>query len=104
MTQILHVGRGLTVDVRGLTLADGRGTLGGAVHNEGRLTLTDCTVRDSEVAPPPNALIGGEGGGLYNTGTLILDHTTVTGNRAEPPGPHGRGGAASSTACPAPSR
>jgi len=77
------------------------GADGGAILNEGNLTLTDSAVTDSHAG---NGGIGGEGGplggsgglggggggggGIASTGTLKLGETTIRGNSA------GNGGAA----------
>jgi CSLREA domain-containing protein len=47
---------------------------GGAIQNEGSLTVTRSTVRDSSAF--------GDGGGIYNSGTLRLTLSTVFGNQA----------------------
>jgi hypothetical protein len=59
---------------------------GGAISNDGRLTLSDCTIA-------ANAAIGGagidgatggpgQGGGIFNRGLLQVTNSTITGNTA----------------------
>jgi len=49
--------------------------VGGGIVNEGRLTLTDCTVSFNY----SNFVAGG----IYNEGTLTVSSCTVTGNSAD---------------------
>ena len=55
-------------------------SLGGAVHNEGSLTLTGCTLADNSAS---------DGGGVCNVGTLMLAGCTLAGNSADTGGEGG---------------
>jgi hypothetical protein len=55
--------------------------MGGCIHNEATLTLTDTTVSGC-TAPDPVGR-GGVGGGIFNQGVLTLTNSTVSGNSAE---------------------
>ncbi len=83
--RVFDVASGATVSITGLMIEDGNsnsgssdptinqydGYFGGAVINQGNLTLVDSTIADS----------GAEsGGGIGNDGTMTLIDSTVTGN------------------------
>jgi hypothetical protein len=64
-----------TVDISGLTIANGGGSsFGGGIYNQGTLTVTASTLSG-------NAAIG-LGGGIYNQGTMTVTASTLTGNAA----------------------
>ncbi|HZJ14782.1 MAG TPA: right-handed parallel beta-helix repeat-containing protein [Chthoniobacteraceae bacterium] len=83
--RILSINSGQTVSLQRLTLSGGNGTgatqsgEGGAIYNQGALTVTRCTFSEN------SANIGGS---IANTGTLTLAHCTLSGNSAS-----GNGGA-----------
>jgi hypothetical protein len=82
---VLIVNAGATVSISGATIEQGSSLLGGAVFNDGNLTLTDCVVS--------NSVLGTQlGGGIFNAGTLSLVGTTVYGNEVGVPGETGEGG------------
>ena len=76
-SRILSVSAGATVEISGLTLtnASSGSSGGGAIRNEGNLTLRDVVVAHSSA---------GIGGGIYSntTGALTLDTVDVTANSA----------------------
>ncbi len=113
----LEIMPGASVTLRGLTITNGNaqdgtngdvgadfgsegssanpGADGGAILNEGNLTLTDSAVTDSHAGSggtggeggplggsggPGGG--GGSGGGIASTGTLKLSETTISGNSA----------------------
>jgi hypothetical protein len=81
----LIVNAGATVSISGATIEQGSSLLGGAVFNDGNLTLTNCVVS--------NSVLGTQlGGGIFNAGTLSLVGTTVYGNEVGVPGETGEGG------------
>ncbi len=83
--RIAHVMPGVTASLAGLTLADGRvdhsdpfvGS-GGAIKNEGTLTVTGCVFTNNEAGL--NFL--GHGGAIFNLGQLELVSSVLSGNRA----------------------
>jgi len=77
--RIFAVDAGAALDVRNLTLADGRADYGGGIYNAGTLTLTNCTLKGNSTAS--------YGGGIANEGTATLTNCTLRGNSAG-----GRGG------------
>jgi hypothetical protein len=69
-----------TVDISGLTIADGMATNsnGGGILNGGTLSLTDCLVSgNSATIAFPNG-----GGGIYNSGRLTVTDSTLGNNSA----------------------
>ena len=76
-SRIFLVSAGANVEISGITLtnASSGGSNGGAVDNEGNLTLRDVVVANSSA---------GIGGGIYSntTGTLTLDTVYVAANTA----------------------
>jgi CSLREA domain-containing protein len=118
----LDIAQGATVSLSGLTIANahaangspgsdgtggsgGDGTNGGAIYNQGTLTLNDAAVTNSQAGGGGGGGIGGAGaqggtggkggggGGIYNTGTLILNGATLSGDTAGAGGSGGTGGA-----------
>ena len=83
--RILSINSGRTVALQRLTLSGGNGTgatqsgQGGAIYNQGTLTVTRCTFSDNAA---------NTGGSIANTGTLALAHCTLSSNSAS-----GNGGA-----------
>ncbi|GBC84338.1 hypothetical protein HRbin11_00763 [bacterium HR11] len=102
-TRVFNISSGKTVQISGLTIANGltsfdsgggilnAGTLtmtnctvsgniaggaGGGISNSGTLTMTNCTVSENGTGS------GGGGGGIYNDGTLTMKNCTVSGNSA----------------------
>ena len=106
--QPFSISAGVTAAISGLTIQNGNdsngsqvGLFGGGVHNDGTLTLTDCTLIDDHafnygggvynngtmtmigcVLAGNTTFIGGAGGGVFNnsSGTLTLTGCTLTGN------------------------
>ena len=78
-----------TVQISDLTLTNGSnqndGVQGGAIYNQGTLTLTRCTVSNSN---SPNQ----SGGGIFNSGDLTLLNCTLSGNAT-----NGQGGGVDNT-------
>src|SRR5271168_665694 len=94
--QILSVNAGATLHLQFLTLAHGFAIgnvgigpgevagAGGAIVNNGTLTITNCTLLDNRVtgnSAGSSFSIGlpGGGGGIYNNGTLSVTDSTFTG-------------------------
>ncbi len=73
---LFRVNNGATLTLRGLTLANGGGSsfgsAGGAIYNDGTVTLTQCTFWGN------SAFFAG--GAIYNTGTLKVTECTFSGN------------------------
>src|SRR5262249_49812669 len=74
--------RGITVDIKGLTLSQGKADQGGAVRNAGRLTLENDVVSQSQANAVGMGILGG--GGILNQAgaTLILLNCRVSDNQA----------------------
>ncbi|HAM70236.1 MAG TPA: hypothetical protein DCM86_01150, partial [Verrucomicrobiales bacterium] len=76
-SRIFEVASGVTTVMSGLTLVNGRASAGGAILNQGNVTLNRCTLARNA------ATSGGGGGGLYNKlGMATLNECTVTENSA----------------------
>jgi hypothetical protein len=82
VSRAFDIAAGSTMDVSGLTIADGSVTgtnNGGGILNAGTLTVTHCLLNGNSTA---SGLGGGLGGGIYNGsgGTLTFTDSTLSGN------------------------
>src|SRR5262249_60219394 len=77
-SRVFNIAATFTVDISGLTIADGSVGIafGGGILNAGTLTVTDSTLSGNSVG------VGGQGGGIFNEGTLTVTSPTLTGNTA----------------------
>ena len=88
----------------GVDAAPGEAGNGGAIYNDGTLTVSDCIISDSRAGVGGNGQgggslfgnggagsSGGNGGGMFNAGTLTVSGSTFAGDTA---GRGGVGGAA----------
>jgi parallel beta-helix repeat protein len=89
-SEVFQVGRGVSADLNGMTISNGRiiGD-GGGIFNKGSLTLNSSTISGN------TALIStsehgegiysyfGSGGGIFNKGSLTLNNSTISGNTAQ---------------------
>jgi autotransporter family porin len=72
---LFNVIPGISLTLRNLTLTGGNTTdNGGAVNNQGILTIENCKITDNTA---------NDGGGVYNTGNCILNDSTISGNTAD---------------------
>ena len=69
----------INVIIQNLTIINGNATHGGAIHNNGTLTIKDCILSGNR---------GTNGGAIYNSGTLTVENSYFTSNQA-----YGDGGA-----------
>jgi hypothetical protein len=75
-----------TVSISKLTITGGYfvnypyENIGGAIYNDGTMTLTACTLSDNQAAPAVTD--SGFGGAIGNDGTMTLIACTLTGNSA----------------------
>ena len=72
---LVVVDAGVTAALSGLTLTHGTALVGGAVLNDGTLSLFDVALIGNTA--------GGAGGGLDNSGTVTLTDCTLSGNTAQ---------------------
>jgi CSLREA domain-containing protein len=73
--RIFNINSGTTVNISGLTIANGSDPLmAGGIQNAGTLTLTKTAVSNN------NTSLGPGGGGIFNTGILTITSTTISGN------------------------
>jgi hypothetical protein len=90
--RVFEIAATFTVDLSGLTIADGYSSVqGGGVLNNGTLTVGDTVFRNNWVI----ASLFASGGAIYNAGTLAVSGSTFSGNLASGThmGSSGRGGA-----------
>ncbi len=80
---IINVDTSITATISGLTLTRGTGTIGGAVTNNGTLTLDDMTITSSTATF--------QGGGIRSNGTLTITNSTI-GTQGAPNSSGDRGG------------
>jgi CSLREA domain-containing protein len=94
LDRVLHVLSGVTVEVNGVTLTNGKtvdggasGGHGGGIYNAGTLTLNNCAVTNSttgnggdDAGTGGSGGHGGDGGGIHSTGTMTLTNSTVMSN------------------------
>ncbi len=101
--RVFTVSSSKTVTIRSMTIRHGKapngsgdggnGENGGAVLNQGTLTITDCTITLNRAGNGAGGSMfpgaGGKGGGVYNEGTLTLTGVVISSNRV---GSGGTGG------------
>jgi hypothetical protein len=75
--RVFHVTSNATVNISGLTIANGIGTSGGGILNEGTLQVSDCLIASNQASS-----FGGFGGGIYSSGTLTVSGSTFLSNNA----------------------
>ncbi|NJM13553.1 MAG: DUF4214 domain-containing protein [Synechococcaceae cyanobacterium SM1_2_3] len=74
-SRIFNIASGASVDIEGLTLQEGSADNGGAIYNNGSVTLNNSQLLGNKAAK--------SGGGLYNNGgTVKVNSTTVSDNVA----------------------
>ena len=93
-SRIFEVNSGVTLNISGLTIANGKvsgsGTNhGGGIINAGTLTVTNSTLSDNSVSGSSGSF--NAGGGIYNSGTLNIVSSTLSHNSASG-GCHSDGG------------
>ena len=95
--RIFTVNSGVTVDISGLTITNGRtadganngssGDYGGGIRNSGTLTLTNCTISSNRTGGGGSSSNfggeGGVGGGIYNEvgATMTVTNCIVSSNQ-----------------------
>jgi hypothetical protein len=85
--RVFTVGKGVNVELSGLTVAGGTSSLlGGGIYNDGTLTINGMTLSGN------TAGMGG-GGGIYNSpsGSLTINNSTVSNNKVLDPSGTGGG-------------
>jgi fibronectin-binding autotransporter adhesin len=76
VSRVLSINSGVTVSLAGMTFTNGNAASGngGAIHNQGALSLFSMTIRESEAV---------SGGGIYSTGALNITGSSISDNRAD---------------------
>jgi hypothetical protein len=76
--RIFNIASGATVQISGLTVANGSAIWGGGIRNAGMATLRDIVVSQNEARG--GSLNGG--GGIRNEGTMLIESSVVSTNLA----------------------
>ena len=78
---VFYINPGVTVNISGVTIEQGKGGYpgGGGIYNDGTLSLSDSTVSGN------SAGFNNSGGGIYNdhSASATLTNSTVTGNSTD---------------------
>ncbi|MHB0874580.1 MAG: choice-of-anchor Q domain-containing protein [Anaerolineae bacterium] len=74
-TRLFHVMPGVSLRLANLSLSDGNAGQGGAIYNEGTLTITASSLLNND-AP------GGVGGAIYSTGEVTIEGSALSNNTA----------------------
>src|SRR5271155_1187730 len=85
--QLMVVNAGATLNLQFLTMEDGSATLGstfgpagGAIYNNGTLTVTNSTLSGNQATGGSQGI--GVGGAIWSEGTLTVTDSTLSGNQA----------------------
>ena len=70
--RIFSIGEGFTVNLTNATLINGRATEGGAIYNDGSLTLSDVKLSDNAA--------DSYGGAVFNNGELVVSDSVFESN------------------------
>ena len=70
--RIFSIGEGFTVTLTNATLINGKATEGGAIYNDGSLTLSDVKLSDNAA--------DGYGGAVFNNGELVVSDSVFDAN------------------------
>ncbi|MEH2131420.1 MAG: hypothetical protein V7K86_12450 [Nostoc sp.] len=86
--RVFDIGKGVTAAINGLTITNSYNGAsgGGAISNEGSLTLSNSiitgnTVYGNDNTPDIYGILFAKGGGIYNTGSLTVNYSTISGNQ-----------------------
>ena len=72
--QVFYINGRSSMVLKNITIMNAKSTLGGAIYNDGRLTVIQSTLRNNS---------GDYGGAIENLGRLTVTQSTLTGNTAE---------------------
>ena len=79
---MVYIERGAIVEMDNVALLEGSGNYGGAINNEGTLTVKDSYFYENGFANPMGGLSAFSGGAIYSTGPLFIYNTTFEANHA----------------------
>ena len=80
-TALLQIDSGASASLQQLSLSNGTNLgNGGAIVNNGTLSLTGCTLSQNSAGDPSAGGAAGSGGAIANAGTLTMINCTVSGN------------------------
>ena len=69
-----------TMSLTGVTLSSNAAAEGGAIFNNGPMTITNCTISGNTATT--SATLSGLGGGIFNYGALTVSGSTISNNSA----------------------
>jgi CSLREA domain-containing protein len=75
--ELMQVASGATLTLRLLTLIGGASSQGGAIYNNGTLTIANSTFSGNQVTGS-----NGAGGAIYNLAMLTITYSTFSGNQS----------------------
>jgi hypothetical protein len=83
--RLFEVGHGASLTLIQMTLQSGYiyAYNGGAIYNQGTLTISDCTLSNNTAyySGYISSLLGGEGGAIFNgSGTVVISNSILSGN------------------------
>jgi hypothetical protein len=88
-SRIFHILPGITVTISNLTLVNGQAVgradldgLGGAIYNEGTLSLVNCQLSRNGTLGGATSPTDGLGGAIYSSGTIMMTNCSLTDNTA----------------------
>lgn len=82
ISRVLGINSGAEVDLIGLTLTGGAGEGGGAVRNDGRLTVIASVFQDNH-STVDAGFADGDGGAIRSSGTLTVSNSIIRNNSAQ---------------------
>ena len=88
---VFIIDRGVTVILQNLMIENGKAVDGGAVLNNGTLTVKNCSFNGNTATDGDGIYSVANGGAIYNAGALTVIGSTFTGNTAT--AGYGEGGA-----------
>ena len=74
VARVFNVNAATTVTLSKMTIANGNAGFGGAIQNNGDLTINNCTLSGNTAT--------GSGGAMNNDGTMKITNSTLSGNTA----------------------
>jgi hypothetical protein len=83
--RLFEVGQGASLTLTQMTLQNGYcwAYNGGAIYNQGTLTISGCTLSNNTAyySGYISSLLGGQGGAIYNgSGTVVISNSILSGN------------------------
>src|SRR5262245_21906858 len=74
--RLFTVAAGATISLEGMTMSNGRAAVGGAILNDGTMTIDRCNIQDNESFETSLR----SGGGILNRGTMTVRDSSILRN------------------------